>query len=48
MDYSGYPQYEQLYPPFVHEVSIVDLLFNTGLEAARFATTTSTPAAPHA
>lgn len=31
MDYSGYPEYEQLYcPPFVHEVSILDLLFNVG------------------
>jgi hypothetical protein len=30
MDYSGYPAYPQLHPPFVHEVSIVDLLFNAG------------------
>lgn len=36
MDYSGYPEYRQLYAPFVHGVSILDLLFNTGAEAPRF------------
>lgn len=30
MDYDGYPEYEQLYPPFAHNVSIIDLLFNVG------------------
>lgn len=30
MDYTGYPEYHQLYPPFVHGVSILDLLFNEG------------------
>ncbi|MBN1597327.1 MAG: WbqC family protein, partial [Bacteroidales bacterium] len=30
MDYSGYPEYEQLYPPFEHRVSILDLIFNMG------------------
>jgi hypothetical protein len=30
IDYSGYPEYPQLYPPFEHGVSIVDLIFNTG------------------
>lgn len=34
-DYSGYPPYEQLHPPFEHGVSILDVLFNVG------------PAAPH-
>ena len=35
MDYHGYPEYRQLHaPPFVHEVSIVDLLCNEGLAAA--------------
>ncbi|MFA6208470.1 MAG: WbqC family protein [Candidatus Obscuribacterales bacterium] len=29
-DYSSYPEYEQLYPPFEHYVSILDLLFATG------------------
>jgi hypothetical protein len=36
MDYTGYPEYEQLHPPFEHEVSIVDLLVHTGPEARRF------------
>lgn len=36
MDYSGYPEYCQLYPPFEHGVSVFDLLFNTGPEAARY------------
>jgi hypothetical protein len=36
MDYSGYPVYNQLFcPPFVHEVSIIDLIFNEGAEGAR-------------
>ncbi len=31
MDYGGYPEYTQLFcPPFIHEVSIVDLIFNEG------------------
>lgn len=30
MDYSGYPEYPQLYPPFAHDVSILDLIFSTG------------------
>jgi hypothetical protein len=32
-DYSGYPEYPQLFPPFEHAVSILDLLFNCGPEA---------------
>jgi WbqC-like protein family len=36
MDYSGYPEYPQLHPPFEHEVTILDLLFNTGPEAPSF------------
>jgi len=36
MDYQGYPEYPQLFPPFAHGVSVVDLLFNTGKEAGRF------------
>ncbi len=36
MDYSGYPDYQQMYcPPFIHEVSIIDLIFNEGAEGAR-------------
>jgi hypothetical protein len=29
-DYDGYPEYPQLYPPFEHNVTILDLLFNAG------------------
>jgi hypothetical protein len=36
MDYSGYREYEQLYPPFEHGVSIIDLIFNTGDEASTY------------
>jgi hypothetical protein len=35
-DYSGYPEYPQLYPPFEHSVSALDLLFNTGPDARRW------------
>lgn len=30
LDYTGYPEYPQLYPPFTHYVTILDLLFNVG------------------
>jgi len=36
MDYSGYPEYKQLHPPFDHAVSILDLIFNEGPNAAQF------------
>ncbi len=36
MDYSGYPEYPQLHPPFQHQVSILDLIFNTGPDAPKF------------
>lgn len=32
--YEGYPEYKQLQEPFEHRVSIVDMLFNLGPEAA--------------
>ncbi|OGL46810.1 MAG: hypothetical protein A2W05_05360 [Candidatus Schekmanbacteria bacterium RBG_16_38_10] len=32
-DYGNYLEYPQLYPPFYHNVSIIDLLFNTGSNA---------------
>ena len=35
-DYAGYPEYRQLWGPFVHEVSIVDLLFNQGPYSADY------------
>jgi hypothetical protein len=36
MDYSGYLEYPQLFPPFEHEVSILDLILNTGSHARRY------------
>jgi hypothetical protein len=35
-DYSGYREYPQLYPPFEHSVSILDLIFNTGAKAKEY------------
>ena len=34
VDYSGYREYPQLYPPFEHQVSAIDLLVHVGPEAA--------------
>jgi hypothetical protein len=36
MDYTGYPEYPQLHPPFDHFVSILDLLFSTGPDALSY------------
>jgi hypothetical protein len=30
VSYDGYPEYPQLYPPFDHNVSVLDLIFNAG------------------
>jgi hypothetical protein len=47
MDYSGYPVYTQLYPPFEHHVSIIDLILNEGPDAATYlARTAPAPASP--
>lgn len=35
-NYDGYEEYPQLYPPFSHNVSIIDLLFNTGEDFRRY------------
>jgi hypothetical protein len=36
MDYTGYPVYRQMFcPPFIHEVSIIDLIFAEGANGAR-------------
>ena len=35
-DYSGYPEYPQLWGDFVHGVSILDLLFNCGSESYKY------------
>jgi hypothetical protein len=34
-DYSGYPEYPQIHPPFEHHVTALDLLFHTGDDAPR-------------
>jgi len=36
MAYSRYPEYKQLYPPFDHAVSIIDLIFNEGPDAQKY------------
>ena len=36
MDYSNYKEYKQLYPPFEHGVSVLDLIFNEGPNARSF------------
>ncbi len=35
-DYSGYPEYPQLWGEFAHGVTVLDLLFNCGKDASRF------------
>jgi hypothetical protein len=35
IDYSLYPEYKQLSPPFEHQVSIIDLIFNEGPDATK-------------
>ena len=34
--YDGYPEYEQCHGEFVHDVSVIDLLFNTGPDAGKY------------
>lgn len=36
LNYSGYPEYPQLYEGFTHGVSVLDLLFQTGPEAVQY------------
>jgi len=35
-DYTDYPEYPQLYPPFEHAVSVLDLIFNAGPRAPEY------------
>lgn len=36
MNYNNYPEYNQLYQPFEHYVSILDLIFNVGSDAKKY------------
>ncbi len=36
MDYNNYSEYKQLFPPFEHFVSILDLIFNVGPYATQY------------
>jgi hypothetical protein len=36
VSYEGYPEYDQLHPPFDHFVTILDLLFHVGPNAPRY------------
>lgn len=36
MNYSGYPEYQQLYNSFEHGVTVLDLIFNEGPNAVKF------------
>lgn len=35
-DYSGYPEYPQMYGAFTHQVSVLDLIFNAGPDARNY------------
>lgn len=35
-DYNGYTEYPQIYPPFSHGVSILDMLFNIGPDSRKY------------
>ena len=39
MNYNNYPEYHQLFKPFEHGVSILDLIFNEGENTTKFITT---------
>lgn len=36
LNYTNYPEYEQLYPPFTHTVSVLDLIFMEGEKASAY------------
>ena len=35
-DYANFPTYQQLYLPFLHEVSVIDVILNTGSDAKKY------------
>jgi hypothetical protein len=47
MNYSSYSEYPQLFPPFQHEVSVIDLIFNTGANAGKFMKSFKTNSVQH-
>ena len=36
INYDGYKEYNQLFPPFIHTVSIIDLIFNEGKNSVNY------------
>ena len=44
MDYGGYPEYPQLYPPVTHHVSVIDLIFSVGSAAPEYLERAGKPA----
>lgn len=47
IDYNGYPEYRQLYPPFEHAVSIIDLIFSVGPDSMGYIRRSDSEAALH-
>ena len=45
MDYADYPEYPQLFPPFEHGVSVIDLILNVGPAAPQYMKSFGTSAA---
>ncbi len=35
-NYENYPEYRQLHPPFAHQVTMLDLIFNTGADTLKY------------
>ena len=44
IDYSGYPEYLQLFPPFTHHVSVIDLIVSVGPAAPQYLERAGDPA----
>ncbi len=43
MSYDHYQEYEQVFPPFEHNLTVLDVLFHTGPDARRFVTGARSP-----
>lgn len=35
-NYSGYREHKQIHPPFIHQVTVLDLIFNEGINALKY------------